>query len=252
MTGGRECTSSLGVYEHDKGLQNSYTKCLPDTADTLWGWSKQAEGMLNGMKVFVGFDKGFKKICWEQIQMFLEIKNTSNGSTFGGHETLDPVLLLVRGSTALTRQQSVEFPPKGDGSDRGFLNPPILPCAGYALKMLTSGCVRSHAFGMLFDGPNVQLQYYDRSMILKTLAISLFDEDERRLFLAVLYRFTQFTPAEWGIILSGDEKGVAMSAKHKENEKDDPLAGLEFTLEKYGIQKRVRLVRLIFWSQGVI
>ncbi|KAF9256069.1 hypothetical protein L218DRAFT_244745 [Marasmius fiardii PR-910] len=87
MTGGRECTSSLGVYEHDKGVQNSYTKCLLGTADTLWGWSKQAEGMLNGMKVFVGFDKGFKKICWEQIQMFLEIKNTSNGSTFGGHET---------------------------------------------------------------------------------------------------------------------------------------------------------------------
>ncbi|KAF9257427.1 hypothetical protein L218DRAFT_112759 [Marasmius fiardii PR-910] len=43
-----------------------------------------------------------------------------------------------------------------------------------------------------------------------------------------------------------------MSAKDEENEKDDHLAGVQFTLEKDGTQKCIRLVRLIFWSQGVM
>ncbi|KAF9256058.1 hypothetical protein L218DRAFT_882641 [Marasmius fiardii PR-910] len=120
--------------------------------------------------------------------------------------------------------------------------------------MLTSGRVRSHAFGMLVDGPNVQLQYYDRSIILRTRGISLFDQDERRLFLAALYRFTQFAPVDWGILLNADEEDLGMSTKHEIEKKSrvDPLAGMEFTLEKDGTRKRIRLVCLIFRSHGVI
>ncbi|KAF9258777.1 hypothetical protein L218DRAFT_876222 [Marasmius fiardii PR-910] len=119
--------------------------------------------------------------------------------------------------------------------------------------MLSSGRVRSHAFGMLVDGPNVQLQYYDRSIIIRTCGISLSDEDERRLFLAVLYRLTQFTAMDWGVLLNADEEDVGANAKEIEKEsRDDPLTGMEFTLEKDGIRKRIRLVRLIFRSNGVI
>ncbi|KAF9262504.1 hypothetical protein L218DRAFT_1077995 [Marasmius fiardii PR-910] len=301
MTGGQNRTSSLVVYEHDKGYQIGYTKRAPDIASTLWGWAEKVGGKLDERKVFVGFDnKGFKKISWGQVRMFEEVKNTPNGSTFGGAEFLSPNFVKrskvessqtssnvassgsrKRGLDSVTASQtsaqgtqkrqrnsqsirtSVGSQTVSSSRNRMSGDPPTdnnnpdhvrLQCAGYALEMLTSGRVRSHAFGMLVDGPNVQLQYYDRSIILRTRGISLFDQDERRLFLAALYRFTQFAPVDWGILLNADEEDLGMSTKHEIEKKSrvDPLAGMEFTLEKDGTRKRIRLVCLIFRSHGVI
>ncbi|KAF9259557.1 hypothetical protein L218DRAFT_657148 [Marasmius fiardii PR-910] len=93
MTGGQNCTGSLVVYAHDKAFQIGYTIRAPDTAFTLWGWAERAGGKLDDRekKTFVGFDnKGLKKLSWEQIRMFQEVKSTANGRTLGGPEFLSP------------------------------------------------------------------------------------------------------------------------------------------------------------------
>ncbi|KAF9259572.1 hypothetical protein L218DRAFT_1079772 [Marasmius fiardii PR-910] len=93
MTGGQNCTGSLVVYEHDKAYQFGYTKRAPDIAVTLWEWAERAGGKLDDLekKTFVGFvNKGLKKLPWQRIRMFLEMKSTANGGTLGGPEFLSP------------------------------------------------------------------------------------------------------------------------------------------------------------------
>ncbi|KAG7088915.1 hypothetical protein E1B28_012860 [Marasmius oreades] len=293
IAGGQDNMNSLVVYQHDEAFQIGYTRRSPDTAVTLWGWAEKVGGRIDD-KIFVGFDeKGYKKILWEQIRMFLEIKNTSNGRTLG--DFLSPnlvkkpskgessevasgvasssglkkrVLALTTFAQHSTQGSKTQKKQRNSKSTYTVAEPPKpnnnpghvrLKCTGYALEMLTSGRVRSHSFGMLVDGPNIQLQYYDRSMIVKTYGICLSDEDERQLFIAALYRFTQFTPAEWGILLHGDDENPETCVKDDDdNEKagktcgNDPFAGMEFVLKKKDAKKHIRLVRLIFRSHGLI
>ncbi|KAG7086896.1 hypothetical protein E1B28_002815 [Marasmius oreades] len=315
ITGGQNHKNSLVMYNHSTGFQTTgYTRRSPDTAVTLWGWAEKAGGKIDRNNVFVGFfdkQKGFKKISWAQMRMFVEIKNTPIGKTLGT-EFVSPYF-VKKPSKAESSQASSSGVATSSGSKKRGRDPtavgqtsgqgtqkrqksskptsaPVvsrtipnseeriagslskdndspehvrLQCAGYALELLTSGRIRSHSFGMLVDGPNVQLQYYDHSLIVKTHGIYLFDEKERQLFIAALYCFTQFNPVQWGVMLHGDEENPEMDAEEEDEDEEankktgkasriDPFARIQLLLEKDDMKKRIRLRRLLFRSHGVI
>ncbi|KAK0211826.1 hypothetical protein IW262DRAFT_1322892 [Armillaria fumosa] len=61
-----------------------------------------------------------------------------------------------------------------------------IQCAQYAMQILSSAGLRSHALVTLIDRDRLQLQYYDRSSIVVSQAIDIADKEERRLFIAML------------------------------------------------------------------
>ncbi|KAG7088922.1 hypothetical protein E1B28_012866 [Marasmius oreades] len=224
ITGGQDNMNSLVVYLHDEAFQIGYARRPPDTAVTLWGWAVKVGGMIDDKKIFAVLSANLvKKPSKGESSEVASGVGSSSGSkkralaltTFAQHSTQGSktrkkqrnsksshTVVEPRSAASANEKRLVGKPPK-DNNNPGHVR---LQCAGYALEMLTSGRVRSHSFGMLVDGPNIQLQYYDRSMIVKTYGICLSDKDERQLFIAALYRFTQFTPVEWGILLHGDEE----------------------------------------------
>ncbi|KAF9260007.1 hypothetical protein L218DRAFT_947103 [Marasmius fiardii PR-910] len=223
--------------------------------------SQKAWGDLGEKKVFEGLDKkGIEKLSWEQIRIFLGVKKHAERSvTKSCQEDVGKRKLSDRFWRCFFLQfeeawsWSVVTCFHGHRSDRGILNPPILPsvtgsrkvpitpiyvslqCAGYALEMLTSGRARSHIIGMLVGGPNVQLQYYDRSMILKTRGLRISDENERR----SLQR-------NGGIILNEDQEDVGMTAEEEGKSRNDPLAGMDLRLTRMAHRNVFDLFYTIF------
>ncbi|KAF5360248.1 hypothetical protein D9758_009155 [Tetrapyrgos nigripes] len=70
--------------------------------------------------------------------------------------------------------------------------------AGYALEMLSSGCLRSHVIGMAVDTKSVQFSYYDHSGILLSAPFSI--EDNEQLFLSILYHFRGLNAKQRGFV----------------------------------------------------
>jgi hypothetical protein len=68
--------------------------------------------------------------------------------------------------------------------------------AGYALELLSSGILRSHAIGMAVDTDHVQLLFYDHSGILIAEPFSI--KDDESLFLSVMYHLRALTPLQRG------------------------------------------------------
>ncbi|KAG7099982.1 hypothetical protein E1B28_001775 [Marasmius oreades] len=124
ITGGQNHKNSLVMYNHSTGFQTAgYARRSPDNAATLWGWAEKAGGKIDSNNVFIGFDKqkGFKKISWAQMRMFVEIKNTPIGRTLGT-EFLSPNF-LKKPSKADSSQASSSGVATSSGSKKRARDP---------------------------------------------------------------------------------------------------------------------------------
>ncbi|KAK7453968.1 hypothetical protein VKT23_011480 [Stygiomarasmius scandens] len=70
--------------------------------------------------------------------------------------------------------------------------------AGYALEMLSSGLLRSHAIGMLVDTTEVQLGYFDHSVILLSAPFSV--ETHELHFIETMYHLRGLSSKARGIV----------------------------------------------------
>ncbi|PBK66012.1 hypothetical protein ARMSODRAFT_960459 [Armillaria solidipes] len=75
-----------------------------------------------------------------------------------------------------------------------------IQCAKYAMQILSSAGLRSHALVTLIDRDRLQLKYYDRSSIVVSQAIDIADKEERRLFVAMLIGCHRLTLRQRGIL----------------------------------------------------
>ncbi|KAK7446058.1 hypothetical protein VKT23_014681 [Stygiomarasmius scandens] len=76
----------------------------------------------------------------------------------------------------------------------------LLQCAGYGLETLSSGLLRSHSISIVVDSFNVQVTYYDRSMIALSEPVNLKTDHGRNIFLAVVLHLSAFSSKKLGLI----------------------------------------------------
>ncbi|KAK0451398.1 uncharacterized protein EV420DRAFT_1766427 [Desarmillaria tabescens] len=75
-----------------------------------------------------------------------------------------------------------------------------IQCATYAMQILSSAGLRSHALVTLIDRDRLQLTYYDRSAIVVSQAIDIADKEEKRLFVGMLIGCHRLTLPQRGIL----------------------------------------------------
>ncbi|KAF7334854.1 Other 1 protein kinase [Mycena sanguinolenta] len=73
---------------------------------------------------------------------------------------------------------------------------PRRQCASYALELLTYGGLRSHVIGALITNNNMELLYYDRSIIIRSDPFDFTDDTVR--FVNLLAAVKGLTKVQWG------------------------------------------------------
>ncbi len=107
-----------------------------------------------------------------------------------------------------------------------------IQCAKYAMQILSSAGLRSHALVTLIDRDRLQLKYYDRSSIVVSQAIDIADEEERRLFVAMLIGCHRLTLPQRGILHEILEDPYIKSyGEMKEKNPVNLFNGLKMTLQ---------------------
>lgn len=92
---------------------------------------------------------------------------------------------------------------------------PELQCASYALELLSNGGLRSHVISCLVTDNELELLYYDRSIILSSERINFVEDSPR--FIKMLRALAALTTKQWGYVLlhhswrfpyTSEEKGI--------------------------------------------
>ncbi|KAJ7875176.1 hypothetical protein B0H14DRAFT_2437500 [Mycena olivaceomarginata] len=115
-------------------------------------------------------------------------KEKAPQSTSSSHHST-PVALMLSGDAlevvAPTKKPKKEVPPK-------------LQCASYALELLSNGGLRSHVIAVLVSRNSLELLYYDRSIVVKSLPLRFTRAENRPTFLAILSGFGNLNRPRWG------------------------------------------------------
>ncbi|KAJ7877096.1 hypothetical protein B0H14DRAFT_2713241 [Mycena olivaceomarginata] len=75
---------------------------------------------------------------------------------------------------------------------------PRLQCTSYALELLSNGGLRSHVISVLVSRNSLELLYYDRSIVVRSLPLR-FTEDTAT-FIAILWGFANLTRPQRGLL----------------------------------------------------
>ena len=73
---------------------------------------------------------------------------------------------------------------------------PMLQCASYALELLSNGGLRRHVIGALVSSADIELLYYDRSIVVVSERINFLHDHGR--FFAMLHGMASLSRRQWG------------------------------------------------------
>ncbi|KAF9021085.1 hypothetical protein BDZ89DRAFT_1163943 [Hymenopellis radicata] len=148
-----------------------------------------------------------------------------------------------------------------DSGDRHSVS---LQCARYALEVLSSAGFRSHSFGLLIGLNEIQILYYDRSIIAVSQPFQMVDLEVRyrtqclteRRFVAVLISLQRATLAQRGIMeYLMPDPFLEVYRNYTEDMAKDPktlFIGRQIKLQVNGKSVFVTLGRILMRQPGII
>ncbi|KAJ7613919.1 hypothetical protein FB45DRAFT_818918 [Roridomyces roridus] len=140
-------------------------------------------------------------------------------------------------------------PPAGNHTPRSLVEKPEIQCAGYALEMLALSRIRHHVFGVLVGGLTMELQYYDRSAIVKSHRLEFTTPDGLVTFLGVLSDLTNSLSTQYPHgLLDSDTPPAPPPNRNTKTAWDDLYRDTKMTFGGWGLN----LENILFQSHGLI
>ncbi|KAJ7650274.1 hypothetical protein FB45DRAFT_1017669 [Roridomyces roridus] len=98
---------------------------------------------------------------------------------------------------ALLDGELPEATPPSGVTIQTLLDKPEIQCASYAAEILSYSRLRKHVFGVLIGNLSMELQFYDRSSIIKSQPLNFTTDTDLVDFIKVLSALTQSIPGQW-------------------------------------------------------
>ncbi|KAJ7862507.1 hypothetical protein B0H14DRAFT_2740242 [Mycena olivaceomarginata] len=247
-----DCLDKLGVKQH------MFQFCRDDPVFLLGSKANRKPDVMN-----VGLDDMSDKgprtaFHWREILSFWEFK--LEGTVVLEKKDKKPTSKEPKEPTRVNPPRSVnkQVPPvqtvSAPKSKEASLPPPFetkykedprLQCASYALELLSNGGLRSHVISVLVSRNSLELLYYDRSIVVRSLPLR-FTEDTAT-FIAILWGFANLTRPQRGLL------GPKVLKAPEDDLTVDPVFSNDWETHKFeGGQWELKLQDVLFRGHGII